>query len=153
MEKIGKIHAIKVEKAWRLLPRAAVCVVLLAFVVGCPSKKEEPSPDPASPESYMNDTNFLGRLSAERREYLLKIRDRNAISDRMKAMVDAKMKEMKSDDPEKVKAELEKDPAWNDLYTQITNANAQAEAQRKKIFGTTAARITPKRQNGKPVSK
>lgn len=151
MEKIGKIHAIKMEKALRLLPRAAVCVVLSAFVCGCPSKEEPP--DPSSPESYMNDTNFLGRLSAERREYLLKIRERNAISNKMKAMVDAKREEMKTDDLEKVKVELEKDPAWNDLYTQITNANAQAEAQRKKILGTARDRIVPSRHNAKPVSK
>lgn len=152
MGNIGRIHAIEMDKALRLLPRAAVCVVLLAFVCGCPSKEEQP-PDPSSPESYMNDTNFLGRLSAERREYLLKIRDRNKISDRMKAMVDAKMKEMNTEDPEKVKVELEKDPVWNDLYTQITNANAQAEALRKKILGTARNRITPRRQNPKPVSK
>lgn len=153
MGKIGKIHAIEMEKALRLLPRAAVFAVLSAFVCGCPSKKEGPPPDPSSPESYMNDTNFLGRLSAERREYLLKIRDRNAISDKMEAMVDAKMKEMNTEDPVAVKAELEKDPVWNDLFTQITNANAQAEAQRKKVLGTAAARITPRRQNAKPVSK
>ena len=151
--KIGKMYAIKMEKALWLLPRAAVCAVLAVFVVGCPSKKEEPPPNPAAPDVYMNDTNFIASLSAERREYLLRIRDRNAIAAKMKDMVDAKKEEMKTDDLEKVKAELEKDPAWNDLYAQITNANAQAEAQRNKVLGTARNRITPKRQNAKPVSK
>ena len=151
MENIGRIHAIKMEKALWLLPRAAVCAVLAVFVVGCPSK--EPPPDPASPDVYMNDTYFIASLSTERSEYLMRIRDRNAIAEKMKVMVDAKKEELKTDDLEKIKAELEKDPAWNDLYTQITNANAQAEAQRKKILGTARDRITPRRQNAKPVSK
>lgn len=141
------------EKAMWLLPRAAVFAVLSAFVCGCPSEKEEPPPDPSSPESYMNDTNFIAGLSAERREYLTIVRDRNAIAEKMKTMVDAKREELKTEDAAAVKAELEKDPAWNDLYAQITNANAKAEAQRKKVLGTAAARITPRRQNVKPVSK
>ena len=153
MKKIGKIHEIKMEKVLRLLPRAAVFAVLSAFVCGCPSKKEEQPPDPSSPESYMNDTNFLGRLSGERREYLLLVRERNAIAEKMKAMVDAKREELKTSDLEKVKTELEKDPAWNDLYTQITNANKKAEAQGRKVLSTANARITPRRQNDKPVSK
>jgi len=149
----GKMRIIKMGKVQWLLPRAAVLAVLAVFVVGCPSKKEEQPPDPSSPESYMNDTNFLGRLSGERREYLLLIRDRNAIAEKMKAMVDAKREELKTSDLEKVKTELEKDPAWNDLYTQITNANAKAEAQRRKVLGTARARIMPRRQDAKPVSK
>ena len=101
----------------------------------------------------MNDTNFLGRLSGERREYLLLVRERNAIAEKMKAMVDAKREELKTSDLEKVKAELENDPAWNDLYTQITNSNKKAEAHGRKVLSTANARITPRRQNDKPVSK
>lgn len=134
------------------LLRAVMAAVLAAFICGCPSK-EEPPPDPSSPESYMNDTNFIAGLSAERREYLLLIRERNAIAEKMKAMVDAKREELRTSDQEKVRVELEKDPAWNGLYTEVTNANAKAEAQRRKILGAARARITPKRQNAKPVSK
>ena len=148
------MRAIKMDKAMWLVPRAALFAVLSAFVCGCPSKNEEPPPpDPSSPESYMNDTNFIAGLSAERREYLMLVRDRNAIAEKMKAMVDAKKAELKTEDAAAIKAELEKDPAWNDLYAQITNANAKAEAQRKKVLGTAASRITPRRQNVKPVSK
>ena len=141
------------EKRLGLLPRAAFFAVLSVFVCGCPSKKEKPPPDPSSPESYMNDTNFIAGLSAERREYLMLVRERNAVAEKMKAMVDAKREELKTEDAAAVKAALEKDPAWNDLYSQITNANAKAEAQRKKILGVAAARITPARRNDKPVSK
>ena len=131
-----------------------MAVVLLALVAGCPSKKEEPpKPDPSSPESYMNDKEFRGRLAAERKEHVALIRDRNAIADRMKEVIEAKKAELKTEDLEKVKVELEKDPAWNDLYTQITNANKKAEAQGRKVLSTANARITPRRQNDKPVSK
>ena len=155
MGKIGKIHAIKMEKALRLLPKAAVFAVLSAFVCGCPSKNEEPpKPDPSSPESYMNDTNFMGRLSGERARHAVLVRERNAIADKMKDMVDAKKAELKTEDLAAVKAALEKDPAWNDLYTQITNANAKVEAHRREQLGIVRERITPRRPNaGKPISK
>ena len=71
----------------------------------------------------------------------------------MKAMIDAKKDELKTEDAAKIKAELEKDPVWNDLHSQMTNANAKAAAQRNKLLGTTRARITPPRHNSKPASK
>ena len=133
-----------------------MAVVLLTFVAGCPSKKEEPpKPDPSSPESYMNDKEFRGRLAAERKEHVALIRDRNAIADRMKAMIEAKKAELKTEDLEKVKVELEKDPAWNDLYAQCTNANAKVEAHSRERLGIVRERITPKgkRPAKAPVSK
>ena len=129
------------EKTMWLVPKAAIFAALAAFVCGCPSKNEEPPPpDPSSPESYMNDTNFMAGLTAERREYLMLVRDRNAIAEKMKAMVDAKKAELKTEDAAAIKAELEKDPAWNDLYAQITNANAKAEAQRKSQLSWVQSR-------------
>ena len=129
---------------------AALCVLLC----GCPSKKEEPpKPDPYSPESYMNDKEFRGRLAKERKEHVALIRDRNAIAEKMKAMIDAKRSELKTDDLEKVKVELEKDPAWNDLYSQCTNANAKVEAHSRERLGIVRQRITPKGQKKAPVSK
>ena len=123
---------------------AAIAAVLLAFVCGCPSKKEEPpKPDPSSPESYMNDKEFRGRLAAERKEHVALIQDRNAIAEKMKEMIEAKKAELKTDDLEKVRAELEKDPAWNDLYRQCTNANARVEAHARKRLGIVRDRITP----------
>ena len=134
--------------------RAAVFAVLAAFVAGCPSKKEEPpKPDPSSPESYMNDKEFRGKLANERREHVALIRDRNAIAEKMKAMVDAKKAELKTEDLEKVKVELEKDPAWNDLYSQCTNANAKVEAHSRERLGIVRQRITPKKPGKAPVSK
>ena len=131
--------------------RAAVFAVLAAFASGCPSKKEEPEPpkpDPSSPESYMNDKEFRGKLANERKEHLALIRDRNAIAE-----IDAKRAELKTDDLEKVNVELEKDPAWNDLYSQCTNANAKVEAHSRERLGIVRQRITPKGLKKAPVSK
>jgi len=133
---------------------AVIAAFILAFVAGCPSKKEEPpKPDPASPESYMKDKEFRGRLAAERKKHVSLIRDRNAIADRMKEMIEAKKAELKTDDLEKVKVELEKDPAWNDLYAQCTNANAKVEAHARERLGIVRQRITPNKPAKAPVSK
>lgn len=130
---------------------AALCL----FLCGCPSKKgeEPPKPDPSSPESYMKDKEFRGRLAEERKKHVELIRDRNAIADRMKEMIEAKKAELKTDDLEKVKVELEKDPAWNDLYAQCTNANAKVEAHSRERLGIVRQRITPNKPGKAPVSK
>ena len=135
--------------------RAAVpCALLCAFFCcGCPKKKEPPPPDPSSPESYMNDGKFRGRLAAERKEHVALIRDRNAIAERMKAMIEAKKAELKTEDLAVVQAALEKDPAWKDLYSQCTNANAKVEAHSRKRLGIVRDRIAPKQQRKEPISK
>ena len=145
----------RVERPARpLLATALVAAVLCLFVCGCPSKKEDPpKPDPSSPESYMNDKEFRGRLAAERREHVSLIRDRNAIAEKMKEMIEAKKAELKTEDLEKVRVELEKDPAWNDLYSQCTNANAKVEAHSRKRLGIVRDRIAPRKPKKQPVSK
>ena len=150
----GKMHGMKQGFAVERALKTASLAVLLALVCGCPSKKEEPpKPEPSSPESYMNDKEFRGRLAAERKEHVALIRERNCVVAKMKEMIEAKKDELKTEDLEKVKAELEKDPAWNDLYSQCTNANAKVEAHSRERLGIVRERITPKRPKGKPVSK
>ena len=137
-------RAVRGGRGATALPTALVAAVLCLFVCGCPSKKEDPpKPDPSSPESYMNDKEFRGRLAAERREHVSLIRDRNAIAEKMKEMIEAKKAELKTEDLEKVRVELEKDPAWNDLYSQCTNANAKVEAHSRKRLGIVRNRIAP----------
>lgn len=134
--------------------RAAVpCAILCAFFCcGCP-KKKEPPPDPSSPESYMNDEKFRGRLAEERKAHVALLRDRNAIAERMKSMIEAKKAELKTDDLKAVQEALEKDPAWKDLYSQCTNANAKIEAHSRMRLGIVRNRIAPKQQKKEPVSK
>ena len=131
------------------------CVLACAFLCGCPGKKEpDPqTPDPSSPESYMRDKEFRGRLAAERRAHVALVRDRNAIAERMKAMIEAKKAELGTDDLKVVQTALENDPAWKDLYSQCTNANAKVEAHSRERLGIVRDRIAPKHQRKAPVSK
>ena len=141
------MSALNKEKTLDAFLGAAVFAVLAAFVVGCQKEEPapEPAPDPSSPEVYMRDKEFRGKLAAERKEHVSLIRDRNAIAEKMKEMIEAKKAELKTDDLEKVRVELEKDPAWNDLYSQCTNANAKVEAHSRKRLGIVRDRIAPRK--------
>ena len=117
--------------------------MMMAFVVGC-GKEEKAVADPSSPESYMRDEAFRGKLSADRKERQRLLRARSEIVSKMKEMIDAKQREMGTSDLSKVKAVLDKDPAWQDLHRQCEEANAKVEAHRKATFETVRERITPK---------
>ena len=148
------MSAVSMEGRFGRVVRAAVFAALAAFVSGCPSKKEEPpKPDPSSPESYMNDKEFRGALAKERREHVALIRDRNAVAEKMREMIEAKKAELKTDDLKAVQAALDRDPAWNDLYAQCTNANAKVEAHGRERLKMVRRRITPVQPSRKPVSK
>ena len=97
----------------------------------------------------MKDPEFTGKLAKERTVQRTLVRERNAIAEKMKAKVDAMREKLKTSDLQKVKAELEKDPEWVDLYAQCTNANAKCEANRQKVLGIVRKRLTP----AKPISK
>lgn len=148
------MSAVNMEKRMHAVARAAVFAVLAAFVSGCPSKKDEPpKPDPSSPASYMNDKEFRGALAKERTVHRELIRGRNAVAERMREMIEAKKAELKTDDLKAVQAALEKDPAWNDLYAQCTNANAKVEAHERERLRMVRNRITPRQLRKEPVSK
>lgn len=97
----------------------------------------------------MNDPEFRGKLAKERGEHVKLVRESNAISAKMKAKIDALRETLKTDDPAKLKVELEKDPEWVELYTQKTNANAQVEAHRKVTLGVVRERLTSKKEISK----
>ena len=112
---------------------------------GCREEEKKPEIPASSPESYMHDPVFRGKLAAERKEHMKLTQTRNAIIEKMKAMVDAKKAELKTDDVKTVRAALENDPAWRDLHTQCTNANAVVQAHRRKTLSTVRERISPGR--------
>ena len=121
---------------------------LLLLLPGCgreeEAKPEAPPPHPASPESYMNDKEFTGRLAERKAEHRKAVRERNAIVEKMKAKIDAKRAEMKGADDAKVKAELEKDPEWRELRGKCEDANAKAERIRKGTLGVVRERLRGK---------
>ena len=113
---------------------------LALFLAGC-RKDEKKQVDPSSPASYVHDRKFMGTLAAERAKHSDLMRARNAIADRMKDMIEAKKAELKTSDLKKVKAELEKDPAWQALYTECTNANARVERHQREVLGKVIANL------------
>jgi len=113
---------------------------VLLVQTGC-RKSEERSENPAAPASYVHDKVFMGKLSAERARHSELMRERNAIADKMQKMVEAKKAELKTEDLAKVKAELDRDPAWQALYAACTNANARVERHRRETFGKVRDRL------------
>ena len=116
-----------------------------AFARRPPATPAAPEPEPWDPQSYVYDKAFMDGLAAERAKQSALIRERNAIADKMVAMVEAKKAELKTEDLAKVKAALDADPAWQELYACCTNANAKVEAHRRRVFGVVRERITPRK--------
>ena len=127
------------------------CVLVLA---GCRKEEEQRPVDPSSPESYVHDQAFMGGLKAARAKQGALIRERNVIAEKMKAMIEAKKAELKTDDLEKVKAVLDRDPAWQALYVQCTNANESVRRHRRETLGVVRGRIAPRQAPAaKEISK
>lgn len=147
-------------RASLILVPFALCAtgLLTAFVLtGCsreeaPPAAPAPAVSPSSPESYMHDRVFREKLSAAQKERQSLLRSRSEIVGEMKAMIDAKKAELGTDDLKKVKEVLDRDPKWQALHVQCTNANAKVEAHRKSTYKTVRERLLPKAGEGK-ISK
>ena len=125
-----------------------LCAIGFTLVFqGC--EKAQEAPPRESPASYMNDKDFRGKLTADRKERQQLLGSRGEVVSKMKAMIDAKKRELGTDDLSKVKAELDKDPEWQALYKQCEEANAKLSEHRKNTLKTVRERITPKN----PISK
>ena len=121
-----------------LVPFAFCAIGISAFIfAGCSREeaKESPSAVPsAAATGRMQDATYVKTLTADRTRYVELVRDRNAIADKMRAMVEAKKAELKTDDLSKVKAVLDKDPAYQALYAECEKANARVERQRQETL-------------------
>ena len=131
------------------LARTAFLAVLLAAVAGCSREEGNAQPQaaapevsPAAPESYMKDKAFRANLDGQvaKRKELAKAR--NAIVAQMTEMIEAKKKELGTDDEAKLKAALEKDPAWNELHKRCEDANAAIGENRKETMAVVRERLT-----------
>ena len=67
---------------------------------------------------------------------------RSAVVAQMAAMVEAKKKELGTDDETVLKAALEKDPEWRDLYARCQDANAAIGENRKETMAVVRERLT-----------
>ena len=123
--------------------RAVFLAALLAALAGC-SREGEKKADvsPAAPESYMKDKAFRSRLDGQvaKRGELAKAR--NAVVERMVEMVEAKKRELGTDDAEALRAALEKDPEWRDLHARCQDANAAIGENRRETMAVVRERLT-----------
>ena len=132
----------------RKRPHLAILAALaLAAPVGC-SRDEGAAAQggaavpPSSPESYMKDGAFRSKLAEQTSKRGELARARNAIVAQMTEMIEAKKRELKTDDEAKLKAELEKDPAWNELYKRCQDANAAIAENRRDTMAAVRERLT-----------
>ena len=137
-----------------LVPFALCAMGSFAFVfTGCERKPEKQEPPRHAPESYMKDPVFRTVLREHRGARNELAKSRAIVVEKMTAMIEAKKSELKTDDLEKVRVELEKDPEWKSLYQRCLDANRAIEEQRKKTRGLVRERITPQKPVDGKISK
>ena len=92
----------------------------------------------------------LDGATAERKDLA---KARGAVVAKMTAMIEAKKKELKTDDLEKVKAALDRDPEWKSLYQRCLDANQALEENHQKALDTVRRQMTQKSTVKETVSK
>ena len=124
--------------------RAALAAALaLVAVAGCSREGDQKAAvSPAAPESYMKDSEFRGRLDVQAAKRGELAKARSAVVAQMVEMIEAKKKELGTDDEATLKAALEKDPAWRDLYARCQDANAAIGENRKETMAIVRERLT-----------
>ena len=123
----------------------------IAAAVGC-SRDEKTAPagdgasvSPAAPESYMKDREFRGRLDGQVSKRGELAAARNSVVAQMVEMVEAKKRELGTDDEATIRAALEKDPAWKELYARCQDANAAIGENRQETMAIVRERLTRKK--------
>ena len=120
------------------LAAVVVAGAILCVLTGCNRESAELS----SPESYMKDENFIKTLEAQRRRQGELEAAHHKLAERMKAMIEAKKKELKTEDLDKVRLELEKNEEWKSLYKRCLDAATAARENRRKTEGIVRKRIS-----------
>lgn len=120
------------------LAAVVVAGAILCVLTGCNRESAELS----SPESYMKDKNFIKTLEAQRRRQGELEAAHHKLAERMKAMIEAKKKELKTEDLDKVRLELEKNEEWKSLYDRCLDAATAAKENRRKTEGIVRKRIS-----------
>ena len=111
---------------------------VLCVLTGCTRESAEPS----SPESYMKDEGFLKALEDQRRLQGELNAAHRKLAAQMAAMIEAKKKELKTEDLEKVRLELEKNEEWKQLHRRCLDAATAARENRSKTEGIVRKRIS-----------
>ena len=129
------------------MPFALCAMGALALILqGCdngsaPSPASTEKPTPAAVQPRQLDESYQKTLSADRIQYAELVRRRNAIAEKMEALIEAKKAELKTDDLDKVKVALDRDPLWKTLEKTCLEANARVERQRQVAQGDVRERM------------
>lgn len=144
--------------------RIGILAALLAAAAGC-SRDEGAAAQggaavpPSSPESYMKDKAFRAKLDGQVAKRGELARARGKVVEQMTEMIEAKRKELGiagepgsalgAEDEAKLKAALEKDPAWNELHRRCEDANAAIAENRRETMAAVRERLTRREGKGK----
>ena len=128
--------------------------IALAALAGCTREAEQPAAAEAA-QPVMKDPAFRAKLTAQAKERSALAAARGRIVAKMTEMIEAKKKALGTDDEAKLKAELEKDPEWNELYRRCEEANTAIREQRRRTAAAVRERMTKKAapERGGDISK
>lgn len=126
----------------KFLKRALAATVAVACGLGVFSGCSREEPPKSAPESYMKDKAFLDTLKKEKNQQNGLIAAHRKLADKMAAMIEAKKKELKTDDLEKVRQALEQVEEWNSLHRRCQDAATAIKENRKKIEDIVRKRIS-----------
>ena len=132
---IAKGDSVRVTKRQIGIWAAAIA---LAGLVGCSREAEKPT----EPEPVLKDPAFRAKLTEQAKERNALVSARGKIVERMTEMIEAKKKELGTDDEAKLKAALEKDPEWNELHKRCEDANTAIKEQRRRAIAAVRERMT-----------
>lgn len=126
----------------KFLKRALAATVAVACGLGVFSGCSREEPPKNSPESYMKDEAFMNSLKAEKKRQGELVTAHRKLAEEMTALIEAKKKELKTDDLEKVRLALEKTDEWNSLHRRCQDAATAIKENRKKIEDIVRKRIS-----------
>ena len=139
----------------RMWIKTVVLAALVAAAAGCSREAGEPAP--AAPEGgYMKDKAFRAKLDGQVAKRGELAAARNGIVAQMTEMIEAKKRELGTDDEARLKAALEKDPAWNELHRRCQDANTAIGENRRETMAVVRERLTNqtiKQSNNQTISK
>ena len=114
----------------------------LLLLAGC--GKEEPASsavDPSSPESYMKDPEFRGKLKALRKKRVEIEEGQEYVDRRMSELVAAKMAELKTSSREQAIEALKDNPEWKTLVSRQEDAARAVRENRAQALAKVRARV------------
>lgn len=113
----------------------------LAAAVGCTREAEKPAAAvPGAP--FMKDPAFRAKLDGQSKERSALVAARGRVVARMEEMIEAKKRALGTADEAKLRAELEKDPEWNELHRRCEDANTAIKEQRRRTAAAVCEHMT-----------